>query len=157
MKDDDIIPDKFRRRDIDCVIRLDAQQLVDADYNMYISDVNVAFIPRDVPVEFIEHVTLLKRPRFTIYSRPKPKQLEACTTEEVACRNCGSQFRLGTWWCLSCWEPMTIAGINDRQSFLADDTERRRELKDRYGLSPAEVYGAQAWCHPHPTGHHGRV
>ena len=138
MKDDGVIQDKFRRRDIDCVIRLDATQLFDDDYKIFISDANVALIPRDVPVEYIQHVTLLKQPRFTVYSRPKQKQLDACETEEVTCRSCGAQFRLGTWWCLSCWEPMTIAGINDRQSFLANDHERRRELKDRYGLTPAE-------------------
>ena len=44
------------------------------------------------------------------------------------------------WWCLGCWEPLTWAGVNDRQGFLVDNAERHRELSDRYGLRPREFY-----------------
>ena len=66
MKDDGSIPDKFRRRDIDCVIRLDVARLFDDSFKIFTSDANVALIPRDVPVEYISHATLLKAPRFKI-------------------------------------------------------------------------------------------
>ncbi len=126
MKEDGALPDKFRRRDIDCCVRLDSAQLLEADIPIYLSAAGVSLIDRAVSVDFIERVTLLTWLRFTIYSRPKQKDLDACEDEEITCRDCGSQFRLGTWWCLHCWEPMTVAGIGDRQSFLADSFERHR-------------------------------
>ncbi len=132
------MPDKFKRRDVDCCVRLDPAQLLDADIPIYISAAGGALIPRDVPVEFIERLNLLKWPKLTLYTRPKQQHVDACDDEEVTCRNCGAQFRLGSWWCLRCWEPMTVAGIADRQTFLADDFERHRELRERYGLTAAE-------------------
>ena len=56
MKNDEIIQDKFRRRDIDCCIRLDPQALFHAGFQIFISDANVALIAREVPVEYIQHV-----------------------------------------------------------------------------------------------------
>ena len=42
------------------------------------------------------------------------------------------------WWCLSCREPPTWAEAHDRQGFLSDKLERRRELTNRYGISAQE-------------------
>ncbi len=131
------MPDKFKRRDIDCCVRLDSAQLLDADIPIYFSAAGVALISRDVPIDFIERVTLLKWPPLTIYSRPRQEHLDACEDENVTCRDCGPQYRLGTWWCVRCWEPVTVAGIADRQTFLADVFERHREVRERYGLMPA--------------------
>ena len=51
---------------------------------------------------------------------------------------CGAEGARGLWYCLNCWEPITWAGVQDRQGFLKDDTARINELRYRYGLSSSE-------------------
>ena len=50
-------------------------------------------------------------------------------------RQCGIPWNWGLWYCLGCWEPLTMSGVNDRLTFLRDAAERKRELEDRYGLT----------------------
>ena len=135
-----VVPDKFRKRSIDCCIRLDPTGLFVAGYQIFVSDAGVALIGRDVPDAFIQNITLIRHPRFTLYSKPTAAALAALPEgeDEVTCGECGDQFRPGTWYCLNCWVPLTISGIADRQAFLADATERKRELQDHYGLTPAQ-------------------
>ncbi len=74
-----------------------------------------------------------------IYSRPRQIDVDNGGDIAVACCQCGEYNTLGTWVGLKCWEPMTIAGIHDRQGFILNKFERDSELLNRYGLTPKEI------------------
>ncbi len=56
------------------------------------------------------------------------------------CSQCGTHHELDSWVCHRCWDPITVAGIHDRQTYIHKD-ERKNELWDRYGLSATDVGG----------------
>ncbi len=92
-------------------------------------------IPVAIGGKYIIRAELLKDPKLTMYSRPRPLQLAAVVGTSLKCLDCGFKHSRGCLWCLGCWEALTWAGVNNRQALLRDDTERVRELKDRYGLN----------------------
>ncbi len=119
-----VIPEKFRRRDVDCCIRLDSKKLLDDGCELSLSDADVVLADVDLPLPYIELVQLLKWPQLTMYCRPKDTDMAVREDQSVDCSQCGEIHELDTWVCLRCWEPMTIAAIHDREGFLPK-TERK--------------------------------
>jgi hypothetical protein len=73
-----------------------------------------------------------------MYSRPRVIDTNAMEGPSLKCLDCGKPHNRGCWWCLLCWEPITWAGVADRQSYLRDDRERIRVLSERYTLTMRE-------------------
>ena len=105
------LPDKFRKRGIDCAIHLNVAMLFkDIPTPIHMSAAGVVLISAAIAVKYTDRVVLLKHPQLTIYSRPKPEQLAAAVGESLYCVACGVEGTRGLWWCLSCWEPHYVGG-----------------------------------------------
>ena len=64
-------PDKFRKRGIDCAIRLIVAMLFkDIPTHIHMSAAGVVLISAAIAVKYIDRVVLLKHPQLTICSRP---------------------------------------------------------------------------------------
>ncbi len=73
---DVIIPEKFRRRNVDCCIRLDSTKLLADGYELFLSDADVILAEVELPLKHIENVQLIYRPQLVLYNRPKASELE---------------------------------------------------------------------------------
>ena len=90
------LPDKFRKRGIDCAIHLNVDMLfADMADRIHMSVAGVVLISDAVAVRYIDRVVLLKHPRLTIYSRPKAEQLAAAIGPTLDCVACGAQGARG--------------------------------------------------------------
>ncbi len=135
-----MLPDKFRKRRTDCAIHLNMVMLLDDNIPISMSAAGVALIPVTIGIKYIDRAVLLQSPKLTLYSRPKAAQLAAAEGEDLHCRDCGLVHNRGVWWCLGCWEPLTWVGVDNRQAFLRDNTERHREFIERYCVTPADFH-----------------
>ncbi len=133
-----VLPDKFRRRGTDCAIHLDVDLLLQDNIKLYRSAAGVILVPDIISVKYILRATLILRPQFVLYSKPTPVQLNAATGPNLNCLDCGTIHRRGCWWCLNCWEAITWAGVADRQSYVLNNEERKRELRICYDISSGE-------------------
>ena len=104
------VPDKFRKRGIDCVIHIDTASLLDAGIRLFVSAAGAVLIPQSIGVEHIARALLITNPKLTLYNKPSPAQLEGASLELPSCQICGQSQNHGAWWCLGCWEPLTIYG-----------------------------------------------
>ncbi len=132
------LPDKFRRRGTDCAIHLDVDLLLQDGIRLYRSAAGVILIPDLVGVQYVLRVTLITPPQFTLYSRPTQEQLNCASGTDLHCLDCGTVHRRGCWRCFGCWEALTWAGVHDRQSFVLDSDERKRELRICYDITPQD-------------------
>ncbi len=130
-----VLPDKFRRRGTDCAIHLDVDLLLQDNIKLYRSAAGVILVPDIISVKYILRATLITRPQFVLYSKPTPVQLNAATGPNLSCLDCGTIHRRGCWRCLNCWEALTWAGVADRQTYILDNDERKRELRICYDIS----------------------
>ncbi len=132
------LPDRFRRRGTNCAVHLDVDLLFENNIRLYRSAAGVILIPDLVDVKYIKRVTLITPPAFTLYSRPKHGELNYAHGEDLHCLDCGTIHRRGCWRCFNCWESITWAGVADRQAFILDSSERQRELRIYYELTPRQ-------------------
>ena len=107
---------------------------------LYRSAAGVILIPDLIGVQYILRVTLIAPPRFTLYSRPTQEQLNCASGTDLHCLDCGTIHRRGCYRCFGCWEALTWAGVHDRQGFVLDADERKRELRLCYGLTPLQFH-----------------
>ena len=139
---DGSIPDKFRKRGIDCAIALDNKALfAEADHLgvvIYISANNVALCDAPIPYCYIRRISMLADPRLTLFTQPSEDAWRA-RPGLPKCLMCGLTWNYGCNYCFQCWEPMTIPGLIDRLGYLRDLTERRRELNLRYNLTTQDL------------------
>jgi hypothetical protein len=133
-----VLPDKFRRRGTDCAIHLDVDLLLQDNIKLYRSAAGVILVPDIISVKYILRATLITRPQFVLYSKPTPVQLNAATGPNLSCLDCGTIHRRGCWRCLNCWEALTWAGVADRQTYILNNDERKRELRICYDISSNE-------------------
>ncbi len=133
-----VLPDKFRRRGTDCAIHLDVELLLQDNIKLYRSAAGVILVPEIMSVKYILRATLITRPQFVLYSKPTPVQLNAATGTNLSCLDCGTIHRRGCWRCLNCWEALTWAGVADRQTYILNNDERKRELRICYDISSSE-------------------
>ena len=102
---------------------------------MYMCDARVTPVPQAVPVRMIKRIQLTGKPALMVYRAPTAHELALCRTTRITCRFCDSEWALGTWLCLKCWEPFSFAALNDSQSHIVDQPSRRKGLWDRYHLT----------------------
>ncbi len=132
------LPDKFRRRGTNCAVHLDVDKLFEDKIKLYRTAADVILIPSIIGVEYILRVTLITPPAFTVYSRPKHEEWNYAKGTDLHCLDCGTIHRRGCWSCFNCWETMTWAGVADRHTFILDSSERKRDLRMYYGLTPQQ-------------------
>ncbi len=132
------LPDRFRRRGTNCAVHLDVDLLFEAGIRLYRSAAGVILIPDLVDVKYIKRVTLITPPAFTLYSKPKQEDLNCAKGTDLHCLDCGTVHRRGCWRCFNCWESLTWAGVADRHAFILDSSERERELRTYYDLTPKQ-------------------
>ena len=118
--------------------------MFEAGICVYISASGAALIPMTIPVKYFDFVVMLHHPRMTIFRQPTLEQLEHVTPgSKLQCRICGliqTPDSRGLQWCLACWNPITWRGVQDRHSWLLNAEERKKELQDRYGITPADFH-----------------
>ena len=96
-------------------------------------------INQAIPVQHIVRAVLITHPKLTMYSKPSSKQLEAATLAMPSCQACGQTHSKGCWFCLKCWEPLTVFGLANQIDFLKNKDERVKKLA-RYGWTLAEFH-----------------
>ncbi len=69
----------------------------------------------------------------TIYKRVQPFRQEQMEYDSIQCANCLSQWRLGHWLCMECWEPLHARAVNDMLPRF-ESWEVDGELRRRYGI-----------------------
>ncbi len=135
--EDGVVPENFKRRNIDCCIRPDATLMLFDKFKLFLSDADVILVEEPMPLRYILTVNLIRWPKLCMYNRLKPAELEVCEEGLCCCSMCGTWHSNGSWVCLECWNTTTISGIHDRQTYVARD-DRAGELLSRYGLSKTE-------------------
>ena len=85
-----VIPEKFRRRDVDCCIRLDSTKLLADGYELFLSDADVILAEVDLPLAYIEVVQLLRWPQLVLYNRPKDSEVAVIEDGSCDCSQCGT-------------------------------------------------------------------
>ena len=130
-----VVPASFQKPGIDTAVHLDANSMLDAGLEIFLTNTGTALIPTQVGSEHILRVTLTNYPRLTFYSRPTEDQRRKAPSSPPRCPFCRRTWNFGTWWCTTCWEPLTVHGIQDRVSHMNSKDDRRRELDERYGLT----------------------
>ena len=78
-----VIPEKFRRRDVDCCFRLHSTKLLADGYELYLSDADAILAEVELPLQYIKVVQLLKWPQLVFYSRPKDSELAVSFTHRM--------------------------------------------------------------------------
>ena len=134
-----IVPDSFQKPGIDTAIHLDTNSILNAGLKIFLTNTGTALIPTQVGSEHILRVCLADIPRLTIYSRPTEEQRRLAPSSPPRCPFCRRTWNFGTWWCTTCWEPLTVQGIQDRVTHMNSKADRIRELDERYGLTHATL------------------
>ena len=135
---DGSIPDRFRKRGIDCAVVLDPAAMLSASLVVPISANNVALCNARIPYVYIRRVLRLQDPRLTLFTQPSDEAWQN-RPGLPKCLMCGITWNYGCNYCLQCWEPMTVPGLIDRLSYLRDPRERKRELNIRYNLTTQDL------------------
>ena len=80
-------------------------------------------------------VQLPRVPMLTVYKKAAAHATRSSPKPFVTCVNCLSEWPLGMWLCLSCWEPVTFRAMHDAIDFLDSHKDREIEVRRRSGLS----------------------
>ena len=108
--------------------------LLHDEFALSLSDADVILVEEAIPKRYIRTVQLIRWPKLVMFNRPKEAEVIACDEGECCCSCCGIWHSNGSWVCLDCWEPITISGIHDRQTYLRRE-DRADELMTRYGIT----------------------
>ena len=105
---DGSIPNKFRKRGIDCAIVIDAKSLFE-DSNklqlvLFISANNNVLCDTPIPYCYVKRVTMVADPRFTLFTQPTDESWSA-RPGLPTCHMCGMKWNYGCNCCFKCWEP----------------------------------------------------
>ena len=101
----------FRGKGVDVYISVDTDEMRDNGIPIYRSAAGVLLVAQAVPVEYFKWVLCLPQ-GLTIYKRVPQKRLDKCDYDDISCGCCGSRWRLGTWLCLACWEPLHVRAVS---------------------------------------------
>ncbi len=64
--DDGVVPEKFKRRNVDCCIRLDAPLLLHHKFKLYLADADVVLVEEIIPIRYILTVNIIRWPKLTM-------------------------------------------------------------------------------------------
>ena len=141
---DGSVPNKARKRGIDCQVIIDTKRLIQDGIAVYVTDADTVLIYDTVPVKYIVRVVMLTSPQLTLYRRPMLYDVAAAKADTVACRQCYREHRLGMWYCEQCWSALTVGAIQDRQVLIVHPHEKARELAERYNLTAKTFHALTA-------------
>ena len=102
----------FRGKGVDVYISVDANEMRKDGIPILRSAAGVLLVPQAIPVAYFKWVQFLPQ-GLTIYKRVPQERINETMYEDINCACCGSRWRLGTWLCLSCWEPLHFRAVND--------------------------------------------
>ena len=103
------MPDKFRKRGIDCMVQLVVGVIFhDMPEHVHMSAAGVVLISEAIAARYIVRVVLLKHPMLTFYSRPRPEHILAAVGQDLNCICCGARGARGLSW--TCQGTTHVAG-----------------------------------------------
>ena len=123
----------FRDKGVDCFLALDTTLMHRNNVRTYRSAAGVLLCPRAIAVEYVRWVKFLPQ-ELTIYRRVSHERTERAEHPYIGCIQCQARWRLGTWICLNCWEPLHLRAVQDTFPSLAS-LEIPAEVRRRSGLN----------------------